>query len=201
IVDESRGGTREQELERARALWYEGFVAERIDDFARTEVMDASGTRHRGLLRADDMASWRATLEVPVSFDYRGHTVFKTGPWGQGPVFLQQLALLEGFDLAAAAPTELVHTVVECAKLAFADREAWYGDPDFTDVPLEMLLSREYAEERRALVGAESSGELRPGGENPRLAKPVEDAPLAPGVGEPTRGDTVHLDVVDRWGN
>jgi gamma-glutamyltranspeptidase / glutathione hydrolase len=204
IVEESRGGTREQELEHARALWYEGFVAERIDDFARTEVMDTSGTRHRGLLTADDLASWRATLEPPVSLDYRGHTVFKTGPWGQGPVFLQQLALLEGFELAdtGVASAELVHTVVECAKLAFADREAWYGDPDFTAVPLDLLLSREYADERRALAGDEASDELRPGGPDPRLPSPVSGR-LAAGVGEPTRatGDTVHLDVVDRYGN
>src|ERR671936_2734212 len=162
IVDESRGGTREQELERARALWYEGFVAEAIDSFGRTEVMDSTGERHAGLLTADDMASWRATLEPPVSLDYRGHTVFKTGPWGQGPVFLQQLALLEGFDLAemGLGSAELVHTVVECAKLAFADREAWYGDPDFADVPLDLLLSKDYAAERRALVYETASAQL-----------------------------------------
>src|SRR5213593_1305937 len=204
IADESRGGTREQELERARVLWYEGFVADAIDRFARTEAMDTSGARHAGLLTGDDLASWRATLEPPLSLDYRGHAVFKTGPWGQGPVFLQQLALLEGFDLAemGVATAELVHTVVECAKLAFADREAWYGDPDFTDVPLDLLLSKAYAEERRALVGAQASAELRPGGSGPRLPSPVGGT-VAAGVGEPTRasGDTVHLDVVDRHGN
>jgi gamma-glutamyltranspeptidase/glutathione hydrolase len=204
IVDESCGGTREQELERARALWYAGFVAEAIDSFVRTEVMDTSGTRHGGFLTADDLASWRATLEPPTSLDYHGHTVFKTGPWGQGPVFLQQLALLAGFDLAATgvATADFVHTVVECAKLAFADREAWYGDPEFTDVPLDLLLSKAYADERRALVGADASSEFRPGGPDPRLPAPVAGR-LAAGVGEPTRasGDTVHLDVVDRHGN
>src|SRR5947209_3661815 len=100
IVEESRGDTRERELDRARSLWYEGFVAEAIDDFVRREVMDSSGRRHSGLLSGDDMARWRATLERPLSIDYRGHTVFKPGPWSQGPVFLQQLALLAGFDLA-----------------------------------------------------------------------------------------------------
>ena len=204
IADGSRGGTREQELDRARALWYEGFVAEAIDGFVRSEVMDATGTRHAGFLTADDLASWRATLEAPSTLDYRGHTVFKTGPWGQGPVFLQQLALLAGFDLGAmgVASADLVHTVVECAKLAFADREAWYGDPDFADVPLDLLLSEEYADERRALVGTQASPELRPGGPEPRLPSPVAGR-LAAGVGEPTRasGDTVHLDVVDRHGN
>jgi gamma-glutamyltranspeptidase/glutathione hydrolase len=204
LVDESRGGSREEEIERARAMWYRGFVAEAVDAFVRTETMDSSGRRHAGFLSADDLAGYEAHWEEPLSVDYRGHTVFKTGPWGQGPVFLQQLALLEGFDLADLAPgsTEFVHTVVECAKLAFADREAWYGDPDFVDVPLDMLLSREYAGERRALVTQEASLELRPGGPDPRLPAPVGGT-IAAGVGEPTRasGDTVHLDVVDRHGN
>jgi gamma-glutamyltranspeptidase/glutathione hydrolase len=116
-------------------------------------------------------------------------------------VFLQQLALLEGFDLAAAPPAELVHTVVECAKLAFADREAWYGDPDFANVPLDLLLSKEYAQERRGLVTDSASAELRPGGDDPRLPAPVTGA-VAAGAGEPTRaGDTCHVDVADRWGN
>jgi gamma-glutamyltranspeptidase/glutathione hydrolase len=204
LVEESRGGSRELEIERARAAWYRGFVAEGIDAFARTETMDSSGRRHSGFLTADDLAGYEARWEEPVSLDYRGHTVFKTGPWGQGPVFLQQLALLDGFELAemGVASADLVHTVVECAKLAFADREAWYGDPDFVDVPLDLLLSREYADERRALVGDEASMELRPGGPDPRLPTPVAGE-LGAGIGEPTRasGDTVHLDVVDRHGN
>jgi gamma-glutamyltranspeptidase/glutathione hydrolase len=192
IVEEAGGGTREQQIARARDAWYRGFVAEVVDDFVRVDD---------GFLTADDMAGWQATIEQPTSLDYRGHTVFKTGPWGQGPVFLQQLALLAGFDLAAASPAELVHTVVECAKLAFADREAWYGDPDFADVPLDLLLSSAYADERRALVGDTASAELRPGGASPRLPSPVTGAAAA-GVGEPTRaGDTCHVDVVDRWGN
>jgi gamma-glutamyltranspeptidase/glutathione hydrolase len=96
---------------------------------------------------------------------------------------------------------DFVHTVVECAKLAFADREAWYGDPAFTDVPLELLLSDGYADERRALVGDDANEDLRPGGPDPRLPAPVTGA-VAAGVGEPTRaGDTCHLDVVDRDGN
>jgi gamma-glutamyltranspeptidase/glutathione hydrolase len=184
------------------AEWYEGFVAEAIVAFQEQAWMDSSGVRHRGLLSADDLRDWRPTYEAPLSVDYHGLTVLKAGPWSQAPVFLQQLRLLEGFDLApmAHASAEYVHTVTECAKLAFADREAWYGDPDFVDVPMDKLLSREYADERRGLVGEEASAELRPGGDDPRLPEPVAGA-LAPGVGEPTRGDTVHVDVVDRWGN
>ena len=165
--------------------------------------MDSSGERHAGLLSEADLAGWSARWEEPLSVDYHGDVVYKAGPWSQAPVFLQQLRLLEGFDLAAMghASAEYVHTITECAKLAFADREAWYGDPDFVDVPVELLLSREYADERRALVGDRASEELRPGGDAPKLPGPVEAVELAPGVGEPTRGDTVHLDVVDRWGN
>jgi gamma-glutamyltranspeptidase/glutathione hydrolase len=114
------------------------------------------------------------------------------------------LRLLEGFDLASMgyASAEYVHTVTECAKLAFADREAWYGDPDFYDVPMDDLLSREYADARRKLVADTASAELRPGLDGARLPSPVTaTVRVAAGVGEPTRGDTVHLDVVDRWGN
>jgi gamma-glutamyltranspeptidase/glutathione hydrolase len=192
IVEESRGGSREQELARARDVWYRGFVADATDRFVR---------EHEGFLTADDLAGWEATLEAPTSLDYRGHTVFKTGPWGQGPVFLQQLALLGGFDLAEASPAEFVHVVVECAKLAFADREAWYGDPDFVDVPLDLLLSNEYARDRRALVTDSASPDLRPGGDDPRLPAPATGG-VSAGVGEPTRAsDTCHVDVADRWGN
>jgi gamma-glutamyltranspeptidase / glutathione hydrolase len=205
------GTTREGRIDAARDAFYRGWVAEAIDAWVRnTDVMDSSGERHRGLLRGDDLAGWEATLEAPVTLDYHGHTICKTGPWGQGPVMLQQLALLAGYDLdAMGSGPDFVHTVVECAKLAFADREAYYGDPDFTDVPLATLLSAAYADERRALVGATASTELRPGspGREPRL--PPLTRAAADSVGsEPTlalaretRGDTCHLDVADRHGN
>src|SRR5215203_3612831 len=133
LLDESRGGSREAEIERARDVFYEGFVADEIDRCSRA---------HGGLLTGDDLARWRATLEPPATFDYRGLTVCKTGPWGQGPAGLQQLALLAGFDVAGMSEAELVHTVTECAKLAFADRDASYGDA--LPVPLATLLSRAY---------------------------------------------------------
>ncbi|MGZ8716837.1 MAG: gamma-glutamyltransferase family protein [Gaiellaceae bacterium] len=209
---EARSPDREEQIEAAHDAWYRGFVAEAFLAFQAREWMDSSGERHAGLLAEDDLCDWRPRYEQPLAVDYAGSTVLKAGPWSQAPVFLQQLRLLEGFDLAGMghASAAYVHTVTECAKLAFADREAWYGDPDFYDVPMETLLSRAYADERRTLVGDESSGELRPGvpdGREPRLATPAGSAPPTPGVGEPTRGgetlrgDTVHIDVVDRWGN
>jgi gamma-glutamyltranspeptidase / glutathione hydrolase len=187
ICEEARGGSRDDEIERARELFYRGFVAEEIDRFSR---------EGGGLLTGDDLAAWNATLEEPVTYEYAGYTVCKTGPWGQGPVFLQQLALLQGFDVADMGPAEFVHTVTECAKLAFADRDALYGD---ADVPLERLLSTDYNDERRTLVGDTASFELRPGmGRMPRLV----EAEATLGSGEPTMaGDTVHVDVADRFGN
>ena len=179
------------EIESARDAFYRGFVAEAIDGFSR---------ERGGLLDGDDLASWQASIEPPVTCPYRGWEVSKTGPWGQGPVFLQQLALLDGFELGDREGPDFVHTVVECAKLAFADREAWYGD---ADVPLDDLLSAGYADERRRLVSEEASGELRPGnpgGREPRLPR-IPEAQAEPGTGEPTRGDTCHVDVVDRFGN
>jgi gamma-glutamyltranspeptidase/glutathione hydrolase len=198
LVREAVGPSREARIDAVRDAWYRGFVAEAIVDAMAVPAMDSSGERHAGVLSGDDLAAFAATVEAPASLGFRGWTVHKTPPWGQGPVFLQQLALLDGFDLGDFLGADHIHTVVECAKLAFADREAWYGDS--APVPLERLLSRGYADERRALVGAEASGELRPGGPDPRLPDPVRAAAAA-GVGEPTRGDTCHLDVADRWGN
>ena len=205
-------------IDGVRAAWYRGFVAEAVDRFFRqTDVLDVSGEHHRGLLGAEDFACWSATVEDPVHYDYHGHTVLKCGPWSQGPVFLQQLALLRGFDIGAMDPlgAEFIHTVVECAKLAFADREAYYGDPEFERIPLGALLDDGYNDVRRKLVGREASLELRPGmmhGFTPWVDHDAAArAPLAPsvaGTGEPTisrlgviGADTCHVDVIDRWGN
>ena len=162
---EAAGGNREAQIEAARRAWYKGFVAEAIDRCFRVPVQDTTGRRHAGVLTADDMANWQATYEDPARFDYHGYTVCKTGPWGQGPVFLQQLALLKDVDIAGMEydGPDFVHWVVEAAKLAFADREAFYGDPDFVAVPMDHLLSETYNAARRRLIGREASLELRPG--------------------------------------
>jgi gamma-glutamyltranspeptidase/glutathione hydrolase len=225
VLAEAAGGDRERQIEKARDAWYRGFVAEAIGRFCRTEkVLDASGRRHSGVLTADDMARWQAPVEAPLTYDYRGVTVVKGGPWSQGPVMLQQLALLSGFDLDDLDPVgpDFVHIVTECAKLAYADREAWYGDPDFVDVPMATLLSPAYNDARRKLVGERASLELRPGrpdGREPYLLVGGFETAATAGVGEPTvgmydgigepttselgvvAGDTVHLDIIDRWGN
>jgi gamma-glutamyltranspeptidase/glutathione hydrolase len=208
----SPGASRAAEVEAARRAFYTGFIAEAIAEHVRRPVRDASGEPHAGVLTGEDLAGWHCPIEDPVSFDYSGYRVCKTGPWGQGPVLLQQLSLLAGYDLSAAGllTADYLHTVVECGKLAFADREAWYGDDGST--PLDELLDERYAADRRRLVTDTASLELRPGspdGRTPRLpGLEGESSPAsAVGAGEPTvdargrtRGDTCHLDVVDRWG-
>ncbi|MDT7699954.1 MAG: gamma-glutamyltranspeptidase / glutathione hydrolase [Pseudonocardiales bacterium] len=214
LLAESAGGTREAEIDAARRVWREGFVAEHLAAAAARPTMDTSGERHAGTLTVDDMAGFEATYEEPATFTWNGWTIAKPGLWSQGPVFLQQLALLPG-GLEYGTP-EYVHTLVEGAKLAMADREAWYGDD--APVPLDALLDPAYSAARRALIGEHASYELRPGspdGREPRLSKQALAAAsgavtVAPGAGagEPTvardgatRGDTCHVDVVDRWGN
>ena len=222
---EAGGGDREAEIERARQSWSQGFVAEAIDAFCRKNaVMDVSGRPHHGVLTAQDMASWLPTREQPLHLDFGSYRVLKPDSWTQGPVLLQMLALLKGFPLDQMSPTdpEFVHLWTECAKLAYADREAFYGDPKFVEVPMATLLSEAYNAERRKLVGREASLEQRPGQiegfDGKVIVKGARAA--AAGAGEPTfarthtghgaddatrsgevRGDTVHIDIIDRQGN
>ncbi len=265
---EAGGADRGRQLAAARDAWYRGFVAEAIGTFCeRTAWLDGSGQRHGGLLRADDLARWQPPVEAPARARFGDIEVLKAGPWSQGPVLLQQLLLLDALgldvhDLGGLGPDALgpdfggsdpggsdpggcgpvdpdgLHALIECQKLAFADREAWYGDPDHVDVPLDDLLSAPYARQRLELLdpGA-ASRQLRPGspggrtphlpplpdyaaggvpipGKDPAAAPldPVDGVPLLSG-GEPTartatlgdhsgvsRGDTCHVDVVDRNG-
>lgn len=215
----SKGPNREAQIDAARAAWREGFVADAIFTYLKdAKVMDVSDASHAAVLAPADLADWRATYEAPLSYDYHGWTVYKTQAWSQGPVLLQALAILRGFDLGAMDPNgaEFIHTVIEAIKLAYADREAFYGDPDHSEIPMEVLLSEEYNAERRKLIAERASLDQRPG--RVRGFEALADAYIARaardfGVGEvaaqePTmshltekRGDTVHLDVIDRWGN
>ena len=219
LCREATGATREARIDAVRRAWYQGFVADQVDRFFRgTEVLDVSGQRHRGLVTADDFSRWSATVEDPVAYDYHGHTVLKCGPWSQGPVFLQQLALLRDIDVGAMDPfgADFIHVVVEAAKLAYADREAYYGDPNFCQVPLSELLSDSYNQERRQLIAATASMALRPGSISGHLAEVDQNgagrarllAGDTSGTGEPTvanlgviGADTCHIDVIDKHGN
>ncbi|MGW5461960.1 gamma-glutamyltransferase family protein [Streptomyces sp. NPDC003996] len=225
LAETAGAGDREARIDAAREVWRSGFIAEALVRQSRRPTMDTSGARHTGTLTEADLAGWSATYETPVTHDWNGWTVCKAGPWSQGPALLQQLALLPP-ELPAYGSAEYVHLLIEGCKLAMADREAWYGDA--AEVPVAELLSDDYNAARRALVGAKASFELRPGspgGRTPRLPAQAyarvesgEDRGFDPmGAGEPTvaefpgeprvaadgttRGDTCHLDVVDRWGN
>ncbi len=216
---EAAGADRVAQIDAARTEWREGFVADTIFDYLKDAcVMDVSDKKHSAVLAPEDMKNWRASYEDTLTYEYEGWTVHKTHAWSQGPVLLQALAILKGFDLGKMDPmgAEFVHTVTEAMKLAYADREAYYGDPAHSDIPMEYLLSEDYNVERRKLITAEASTEQRPGrvpGFEHLADAYVERAARDFNVGqvaaqEPTmshltekRGDTVHLDVIDRWGN
>ncbi len=210
---------RQEQIERAIVEWSEGFVAETIDAFVRTPAGDGVGHQHAGVLRASDMAAYRPGYEAPASFDHGGWTVHKCGPWSQGPVLLQGLALLEQLGIEDVDPygADFVHLVAEAMKLTYADRDTFYGDPITDQVPLDVLLSPAYNAGRAAQIDpTTASGEYRPGtiagfGHPLDYAAAVARQEVArewagrvsgeaAGSG-PVRGDTCHLDVADRWGN
>ncbi len=182
--------------QRTLNAWSEGFVAEAIDRFARRPFLDSSGAEHAGVLTGDDLVRWEPTYDEPMTLDWRGQRVYKTPGWGQGPVFLQTLALLDPLvdsglpglmDGSGFGPDE-IHLVVEAEKLALADRDAWYGDaPDAPD--LAGLFDPAYLMRQRARIGDAASTQLRPGhldGRRPRLpALPMWETKAA-GIGEPT---------------
>ncbi|WP_066514268.1 gamma-glutamyltransferase family protein [Curtobacterium ammoniigenes] len=202
-------------IDAAREEWAGGFVAEAIERFVRDPHRHASGTDHAGVITAEDMRAFRATYEAAATITFRGHVIAKTGAWGQGPALLESLAILDGFDDDHLDPsTELgAHTITEAQKLSLADREAYFGDHA---VPLDALLDPAYIAARRALIADAASHAFRPGhvGDGPAALPPLRTSYAPPsaepavGVGEPTvnrdgvtRGDTCHIDVVDRWGN
>ncbi|MEP3329052.1 gamma-glutamyltransferase family protein [Sedimentitalea sp.] len=218
VADEA-AGDRAAAIDAARAEWREGFVATAIFDYLKdAKVMDVSEEKHSAVLAPSDMADWRASYEETLTLEYHGWSVHKTQAWSQGPVLLQTLSILKNFDLGAMDPNgaEFVHVIVEAMKLAYADREAYYGDPDFSEIPMDYLLSDEYGAGRAKLIDDTASLEQRPGRvpgfehlADAYLDRATRDFGVE-GVAaqEPTmahltekRGDTVHLDVIDRWGN
>lgn len=187
-------GTREEKLTAARDRFYKGDVADELEAW-----YIATGS----FLRKKDLAAHVTRVEDPVSVDYRGYTVYKCPSWTQGPALCQALTLLEGFDLKQMGhlSASYIHTLTESMKLAFADRDEYYGDPLFAQVPMKTLLSREYARVRRALIDPNrASLERRPG--DPYHMKPLKGMMLA--GNNPNRipiSDTTTCVVADKWGN
>ncbi|HSN44674.1 MAG TPA: gamma-glutamyltransferase [Propionibacteriaceae bacterium] len=227
LIAGATGATREARIDAALAIWRQGWIAEAMAESAAIPVMDASGSRHAGMLTIDDLATYEATWEPTVSHDWGPWTVHKADQWTQGPSMLQQLAMLADVEPGSLAPdgftADVIHRLVESTKLVMADRDAWYGDAEPT--PLASLLDPAYSQARRALIGSDASLDWRPGtptGVHPGLPAHISrlltgeatERNIFDGLGERrddasepvvdergrTRGDTCHIDVVDRWG-
>ena len=184
-------GNRQAKLRAVRDLFYKGDIARRMAAFSEN---------NRGLIAYSDLANYHAEIDEPKVGTYRGYEIYKPGFWTQGPVMIEALNLLEGYDLKAMGHNspQYLHTVVEAVKLAFADRDAYYGDPKFSKIPEEILLSKEYAAERRKLIDPEhASMDHRPGNLGMPLALPSSSASAAAGA----VNDTTCVNVVDSQGN
>jgi gamma-glutamyltranspeptidase / glutathione hydrolase len=200
LMQAERGAaSREPGLEAARRLFYEGDPAEEMARFSAAQG---------GLLTGDDLARFRVGDEAPVSVDYKEYTVYACGPWCQGPVVPQALAILASYDLPALGhnSADYLHVVAEALKLAFADRDKFYGDPDFVSVPMAGLLSPAYAAARRAQIDpARAWPEMPPFGDPRPFMAAAPDLDLTPYQPEPVAAppgpDTAYCCVVDRDGN
>lgn len=193
-AEKNASGSREAKLIAARDRFYKGDVADELE---------AWYIEQGSFLRKRDLVAHRTLVEDPVSVTYRGYTIHKCGPWTQGPALCQTLRLLEGFDLKKMGhlSADHIHATVEALKLAFADRDDYYGDPQFTDVPMDALLSDRYTRMRRSLIDMKhASLDRRPGDPKAmraiRTQESVEDA----NAGIPVQ-DTTTCVVADRWGN
>jgi gamma-glutamyltranspeptidase / glutathione hydrolase len=183
-------GNREAKLRAVRDLFYKGDIARRIARFSE---------QNHGLIAYSDLANYHAEFDQPKMGTYRGYEIYKPGFWTQGPVMIETLNILEGFDLKAMGHNspQYLHTVVEAVKLAFADRDAYYGDPKFSKIPEQILLSKDYAAERRKLIDPRhASMEHRPGALGLPFALPSTSASAAGPV-----NDTTCVNVIDRQGN
>jgi gamma-glutamyltranspeptidase/glutathione hydrolase len=188
-VEKQARGNRVAKIHAVRDEFYEGSIARRIAAFS-----EANG----GLIAYEDLAKWSAEEDQPRSTMYRGYEIHKPGFWTQGPVMIEALNILEGFDLKAMGHNSprYLHTVVETVKLAFADRDRYYGDPKFSQIPESVLLSKEYAAERRKLIDPNrASMESRPGDLAPKPPMPTA------GTGQSDAKDTTCVNAFDRWGN
>ncbi|MDE3256599.1 MAG: gamma-glutamyltransferase [Gemmatimonadota bacterium] len=193
-AEQTARGSREEKVAAASDRFYGRNGA--CQDVA--DELEADYVEKGGFLRKADLAAHRTLIEDPVVVNYRGYDVYKCGPWTQGPYLCQALRLLEGFDLKSMGhlSSDYVHVAVEALKLAMADRDAYYADPDFVDVPMSELLSDAYTDIRRALIDMEKASlDARPG--DPYGMKALRGH----GVFEPGSGGTTTCVVADRWGN
>jgi gamma-glutamyltranspeptidase / glutathione hydrolase len=193
------GRGRHAALMAARDYFYRGPLAQRIGDYMQ---------KHGGLLAASDLAGWHAKVGAPAKGEYHGYEVYKTGFWAQGPMMIEVLNLLEGYDLKKMGQNspEYIHTVTEALKLGFADRDRFYGDPDFVKVPAQQLLSKDYAAMRRSLIDEQNASlSQRPGDPSnmkPLLASAAQISYNAPPVPEIEKAnDTTCVNVIDQNGN
>jgi gamma-glutamyltranspeptidase/glutathione hydrolase len=188
------GGNRQAGIDAVRDYFYRGEIAKKIDAF-----MKANG----GLLRYDDMAAFKLEVEAPASTTYHGYKVYKPGFWSQGPAMIEALNILDGYETRGPLNSpEYIHRMVEALKLAYADRDTYYGDPKFNHLHTEVLLTKEYAAERRKLIGARASLQFQPGkidgkvGQHPALAEmahiKIDDELMAK--------DTTCVDAIDKDG-
>jgi len=182
-------GNREEKIKAARERFYSGDIADELNEYY---------IRSGAFLRKADLEAHRTTIEIPVSIEYRGYEIYKCNTWTQGPVLLQSLKILENFDLRSMGffSPDYIHVAVEAMKLAYADRDKYYGDPAFVDVPLKQLLSDTYADLRMKLIDMNNASyEIRPG-------DPVKmEAYSGPGEYWPGEYGTTTCVVVDKWGN
>jgi gamma-glutamyltranspeptidase/glutathione hydrolase len=189
------GGNRNAGIDAVRDYFYRGDIAHRIDTFMK---------ENDGLLRYEDMAAFKLQPEEPVSVDYRGYKVYKPAFWSQGPAMLEALNILEGFDLRSLGfnSADYLHRVTEALKLAYADRDAYYGDPKFNHIPADTLLSKNYAAERRKLIGAKASLDFVPGVIDGKKAKHPIDMEIARTRIDPElmSSDTTCVDAIDKDG-
>jgi len=193
-AEKNTTGTREEKLTAARDRFYKGDIADELEAW-----YISTGA----FLRKRDLAAHKTLIEDPVAVNYRGYTVYKCGPWTQGPVLCQTLRLLEGFDLKAMGhlSTDYIHVVTEALKLGFADRDEYYGDPLFENVSLKALLSDRYTSVRRPLIDMDNASlQRRPG--DPYKMRPAksQDEATDSRAAIPIQ-DTTTCVVADRWGN
>jgi gamma-glutamyltranspeptidase/glutathione hydrolase len=189
------GAKREAAIDAVRDYFYRGEIAHKIDEFSK---------ENKGLLRYEDMAAFKLSVEEPVSTTYRGYNVYKPGFWSQGPAMIEALNILEGYDIRSTPlnSAEYIHRADEALKLAYADRDVYYGDPKFSKIPSDILLSKSYAAERRKLITEKASQEFLPGkidGKTGRHPAEVEMASIRIDDALMAK-DTTCVDAIDRDG-